>query len=80
MDIQLPTEAYQFIEGMVASGQYASVSDAIADGVRLLMSRQKLFSEIQQGIGELNAGMGIEGSQVLGELRLRAQRLKQQEA
>ena len=80
MDIQLPTEAYQFIEGMVASGQYASVSDAIADGVRLLMSRQKLYSEIQQGIGELNAGMGIEGSQVLGELRLRAQRLKQQEA
>jgi antitoxin ParD1/3/4 len=80
MDIQLPTEACQFIEGMVASGQYASVSDAVADGVRLLMSRQKLFSEIQQGIGELNAGMGIEGSQVLGELRLRAQRLKQQEA
>ena len=80
MDIQLPTEAYQFIEGMVASGQYASVSDAVADGVRLLMSRQKLYSEIQQGIGELIAGMGIEGSQVLGELRLRAQRLKQQEA
>jgi antitoxin ParD1/3/4 len=80
MDIQLPTEACQFIEGMVASGQYASVSDAVADGVRLLMSRQKLYSEIQQGIGELNAGMGIEGSQVLGELRLRAQRLKQQEA
>ena len=80
MDIQLPTEAYQFIEGMVASGQYASVSDAVADGVRLLMSRQKLYSEIQQGIGELNAGMGIEGSQVFGELRLRAQRLKQQEA
>jgi Arc/MetJ-type ribon-helix-helix transcriptional regulator len=65
---------------MVATGQYASVSDAVADGVRLLMSRQKLYSEIQQGIGELNAGMGIEGSQVLGELRLRAQRLKQQEA
>ena len=80
MDIQLPTEACQFIEGMVATGQYASVSDAVADGVRLLMSRQKLYSEIQQGIGELNAGMGIEGSQVFGELRLRAQRLKQQEA
>jgi antitoxin ParD1/3/4 len=80
MDIQLPTEACQFIEGMFASGQYASVSDAVADGVRLLMSRQKLYSEIQQGIGELNAGMGIEGSQVLGELRLRAQKLKQQEA
>ncbi len=32
MNIQLPTDANQFIEGMVASGQYASVNDAIADG------------------------------------------------
>lgn len=29
MNIQLPTEAYEFIEGMVASGQYASVNDAV---------------------------------------------------
>ena len=80
MNNQLPTDANQFIEGMVASCQYASVNDAVADGVRLLMSRQQLRVGIQQGIAELNAGMGIEGSQVFGELRLRAQRLKQQEA
>ena len=80
MNIQLPTEAYQFIEGMVASGQYASVNDAVADGVQLLMSRQQLRAEIQQGIAELNTGMGIEGSQVFDELRSRSQRLKQQES
>jgi len=75
MNIQLPTEAHQFIEGMVASGQYASVNDAVVDGVRLLMSRQQLRAEIQQGIVELNAGMGVEGSQVFEELRTRAERL-----
>ena len=80
MNIQLPTEAYQFIEGMVASGQYASVNDAAADAVRLLMCRQQLRAEIQQGIAELDTGMGIEGLQVFDELRLRAVRLKQQEA
>ncbi len=80
MNIQLPTEAYQFVEGMVASGQYASVNDAVADGVRLLMSRQQLRVEIQQGIAELNEGMGIEGSQVFDELRLRAQSLNKQRA
>ena len=62
MNIQLPTEAYQFIEGMVA------------------MCRQQLRAEIQQGIAELDTGMGIEGLQVFDELRLRAVRLKQQEA
>ena len=80
MNIQLPTEACQFIEGMVASGHYASVSDAVADGIRLLMSRQQLRSEIQQGVDELDAGMGIEGLQVFHELRLRAEKLKHQEA
>ena len=80
MNIQLPTEALQFIEGMVASGQYASVNEAIADGVRLLMSRQQLRAEIQKGIAELDSGMGIVGSQIFDEIRLRAERLKQQEA
>ena len=80
MNIQLPTDANQFIEGMVASGQYASANDAVADGVRLLMSRQQLRVEIQQGIAELNAGMGIEGSQVFDELRLRAERHGKQQA
>jgi antitoxin ParD1/3/4 len=75
MNIQLPTDANQFIEGMVASGQYASVNDAVVDGVRLLMSRQQLRVEIQQGIAELNAGMGIESSQVLDKLRLRSDSL-----
>jgi antitoxin ParD1/3/4 len=80
MNIQLPTDASQFIEGMVASGQYASADDAIADGVRLLMSRQKLRVEIHQGIAELNAGMGIEGSQVFDELRSRAENQGKQQA
>ena len=80
MNIQLPTDANQFIVGMVASGQYASANDAVADGVRLLMSRQQLRVEIQQGIAELNAGMGIEGSQVFDELRLRAEKHGKQQA
>lgn len=80
MNVQLPTEAYQFIEGLVASGQYASVNDAVADGVQLLMGRQQLRFEIQQGISELNAGIGIEGSQVFKELRLRAERHEKQQA
>lgn len=80
MNIQLPTDASQFIEGMVASGHYASAGEAIADGVRLLMSRQKLRVEIHQGIAELDAGMGIVGSQIFDELRWRAEKHGRQQA
>jgi antitoxin ParD1/3/4 len=78
MNIQLPAEASQFIEGLVASGQYATVNEAVADGIRLLMCRQQLRVEIQQGIDELDAGEGIEGAQVFQELRARAEKLRQQ--
>ncbi len=75
MNIDLTTEAVHFIEGLVASGKYASANEAVADGVRLLMSRQQLTAEIQKGITELDGGQGIDGTLVIAELRERAKRL-----
>ncbi len=78
MNIDLPAEAAQFIEGLVASGQYRSADEAIADGIRLLMTRQQLRAEIQKGVDELDAGQGIDGKQVFAELRERAKKLTEQ--
>ncbi len=75
MNIELPSDAVQFIEGLVASGEYQSAEEAIAEGVRLLMSRQKLRAEIEQGVDQLDSGQGIDGKQVFSELR---ERLKNQ--
>jgi len=75
MNIELKADAIQFVEGLVASGQYKSANEAVAEGVRLLMSRQQLRAEIQKGIDELNAGQGIEGEVVFAELRERANKM-----
>lgn len=72
MNIQLPSDAMQFVEGLVASGEYDSASDAVVDGVRLLMSRQQLRADVQKGIDELDAGLGVDGQEVFAELRERA--------
>ncbi len=72
MNIQLPNDAMQFLEGLVASGEYNSANDAVAEGVRLLMSRQQLRTDIQKGVSELDAGLGIDGEVVFAELRERA--------
>ena len=78
MKIELPADAVRFVEGLVASGQYKSADDAVADGVRLLMSRQHLRAEIQKGIEELDAGLGIDGDVVFAELRERAKNRAEQ--
>jgi len=78
MDINFPAEATQFLEGLVASGEYQSAEDAVKDGICLLMSRQQLRADIQKGVDELDAGNGIEAKQVFAELRERSEKLREQ--
>ena len=75
MNIELQADAVQFVEGLVASGQYKSANEAVAEGVRLLMSRQRLRADIQKGVDELDAGQGIDGESEFAELRGRAKKL-----
>jgi antitoxin ParD1/3/4 len=75
MNIKLPAEASHFVEGLVEAGEYKPADKAVAEGIRLLMSRQQLRAEIQAGIAELDAGQGIDGDQVFAELRERATKL-----
>lgn len=72
MNIQLPNDAMQFVEGLVASGEFESANDAVSEGVRLLMNRQRLRADIQKGFDELDAGLGVDGEDLFAELRARA--------
>ena len=69
MNVELPTDATRFIETLVATGEFSSPKDAVVEGVRLLMSRQQLKSDIRKGIEELDNGLGIDGAEVFAELR-----------
>ena len=72
MNIILPNDAAEFVKSLVAAGEYDSASDAIVDGVRLLMGRKQLRAEIQKGVDELDAGLGIDGEEVFANLHARA--------
>ena len=77
MNVELPLDAKQFLDGLVASGEYGSADDVVADGVRLLMSRKFLRADIQKGIDELDAGLGFDGDEVFAESRARAKTVVQ---
>ncbi len=72
MDVQLPNDAMQFVKGLVASGEFELANEAVTEGVRLLMSRQRLRADIQKGVNELDAGLGMDGEEMFADLRARA--------
>ncbi|MCI0491205.1 MAG: type II toxin-antitoxin system ParD family antitoxin [Blastocatellia bacterium] len=84
MDISLTPEMEELINEKVKSGMYASASEVIRDGLRLLQEQDELHGikletlkrEIEKGIEELDRGEGIPGEQVFAEMRERNETLR----
>lgn len=70
MNLNLPTEAHEFVKGLVAQGRYQSEEAAVVDGLRLLMGREKLRNEIGIGIHQLDYGASHDEETVFAEVDL----------
>ena len=75
MNVYLSPDAMQFVQGLVASGQFKSAEEAVAAGVQLLKNHQQLRAEIQMGIDDADAGRVFDGEEVFAELREKARKL-----
>ena len=56
MNLNLPSEVDDFVKGLVSQGRFGSEEAAVVEGIRLLMSREKLRGEIQKGVKQLDDG------------------------
>jgi len=79
MNISLTPELEQMVDDKVRSGRYASASEVIREGLRLLEEREQLkqqrLSEVRRkidhGIEQLDRGLGIPGPEARARLRQR---------
>jgi antitoxin ParD1/3/4 len=77
MNVSVGREFEEFVRGKVDSGDYASVSEVVRDGLRLLREKelllearlQSLRGEIQKGIDQAERGEMRDGEVVMAELR-----------
>ncbi len=77
MNVSVGQEFEEFVRKKVATGDYASISEVVRDGLRLLKEKdlilearlQSLRGEIQKGIDQAEAGELLEGTMVMNELR-----------
>jgi len=77
MNVSLTQELEELVESKVSSGKYKSVSEVVREGLRLLSERDSwialkqdaIRAQIAEGVGQLDAGLGIDGEQAVAEIR-----------
>ena len=72
VDVQVSREQQAIVEGMVAAGTFASADEVIAEGIRLLASREQLRRQIQTGIEQADRGDVFDHDTVFAQLRAMA--------
>ncbi len=68
MHIELPNDVSDFVKELVFSGRFQSEEAAVAEGLRLLRSREQLRSEVAKGFKQLDDGQWVDGDAVFEEL------------
>jgi antitoxin ParD1/3/4 len=72
MEVQLPADQQAIIESLVATGRFPSVDEAVSEGVRLLLSNEKLRQQVQEGIEQADHGDVVDHDTVFARLRAMA--------
>ena len=72
MDIQLPQDQQSAIEAMVTNGRFSSVQEAVSEGIRLLVSNEKLREAVQVGIDQADRGELHDHDTVFAQLKAMA--------
>ena len=68
MHVDLPSDVNDFVRELVVAGRFASEQDAVAEGLRLLKSREQLRATVAKGFRQLDEGEWWEGEAVFEEL------------
>ena len=77
MNVSVGKEFEEYVRNKVISGDYASVSEVVRHGLRLLKEKDRLLEarlhslrgEIQKGIDQADEGELLPGDEVMQELR-----------
>jgi len=75
MNVDIPPELNHFVRDMISRGDYRNENDLLVEGLRLLQSREQLRADVDAGVEQLGAGLGLDGEEVFARLEERAREL-----
>ena len=79
MSTEIPSDYGPAIHEMIAQGKFQNEQEIVAEGIRLVIARDKLHAGIQAGINELDRGESVEADDVYAEARRRIKAIEDQQ-
>ena len=64
MQVEIPSDLTPFVERLVAERRFLTAGDVLSEGLRLLQAREALKDAVQLGFQQLDAGEGIDATEV----------------
>jgi antitoxin ParD1/3/4 len=64
MTAEIPADFAFFVQRMVSERRFLTTDDVLAEGLRLLQSREILRQEVRSGFEQLDAGLGVDAEDV----------------
>lgn len=80
MSIDIPSDYGAIVQQLISEGKFQDESEVVAEGIRLVIAREKLHADIQAGIEELDAGKGIDASEVYAEARRKIKAIEEKQS
>ncbi len=71
MKVEIPSDYGMVVQRLISDGKFNSESEVIAEGLRLIVMREKLHQEIQVGLDDLEAGNRVAAGEVYDEAKRR---------
>jgi len=80
VNVHLTPELKKLVQDEVATGNYASASEVIREGLRLLIEerrwREEARSKLADGLAQAKAGLLVDGDEAVARLRKRIDSLQ----
>lgn len=71
LSTDIPSDYGVTVQKLIADGKFRDEQEVIAEGIRLVIARERMHSDIQAGIDQLDCGEGLDAEQVYAEARRR---------
>jgi Arc/MetJ-type ribon-helix-helix transcriptional regulator len=80
MTVEISVDYGPVVARLISEGRFRDEGEVVAEGLRLVVMREDLDSDIQAGIDELNAGNRVDSEEVYAEARRRIKAIEEQKS